>query len=273
MSDYTISKPTYGVMQDPDDVQDAGFSRYGPLITGKQVKDNYLWGLPLYSRVTKEPFTEPMIDAQILIAIAELEAEVGINIFPTKLRERQAYDLNEFRSMGYMRLRQKPVSSIESLKVVASNDTVLWSVNLAWVDAGYLSKGLVYLLPLNLALVPSQTGSPAGAAIFISMMGSASWIGAFWAVEYTTGYADGKLPQAINSLIGIQTALQVLALLAATNAQTNSKSINIDGLGQSSSGPGPQIYDAAIKLLLDRKKMLVGKIKNQFGGKLFSGNV
>jgi hypothetical protein len=243
------------------------------LITGEQVKEDFLFGIKLESPATKEKITVPMIDRQVRIAIGELETEVGINIFPVQHRERQAYDQNEFRAFGYMRLRQRPVTSIESLKVVASNDTVLWSVDLSWIDAGFLSKGQVYLLPLNLALTPNASGSAAGAAIFISMLGSSSWIGAFWDVVYTTGYKDGKLPISVNTLIGIQTAINILGILAAANAKQGSKSIGIDGLSQSSSNPGPQVYDTYITLLRERKKQLLNKLKNQFGLKLFSGNV
>lgn len=275
MGDYTGSKPSLGTYHEPDQVVDAEISRYEPLIDAKGIRDRVLWGIKLQSFQTKQDMPDPVIDMKIQDAVALIEQETGVQIFPTQHDERQPFDRNEYASMGYFRLRNRPCTSIESLKIVASNDTVLWQVSQDWIDTGYLSRGEVYIVPINVAVSTQAVGQAgaAGGAAFLAILGNQGWVPAFWRIKYTTGYANGKLPRSVNYLIGIQAGLLILADLAAANATNQSKSLGIDGLSQSSSGPGPNLYDRKIEELEKAKKMLIGKIKTQFGTKLFSGNV
>jgi hypothetical protein len=272
--DYTNSKPGLGAYHDPDQVVAAEVSRYEPLIDAQGIRDRILWGIKLVSMQTKQEMSDDLIDTKIQDAIALVEQETGIQIGPTQHDERQAFDRNEYAAMGYFRLQNRPVTSIESLRIVASNDTQLWQVSQDWIDTGYLSKGEIYIVPINVA-VSSQAGTSgaAGGAAFLAILGQQGWVPAFWRIKYTTGFANGKLPRNINLLIGYQTGLIILADLAAANAKFGSKSLGVDGLSQSSSNPGAVIYDRAIEELEKKKKMLIGKTKNQYGTKMFSGNV
>jgi hypothetical protein len=254
-------------------VVDAGWSRYEPLITPDQIRSRFLGGIKLVFTETKTEITDDLLMDFIEDAVSDLEQEVGFQIFPTQHDERQPFDRNLYQSMGYMRLRNRPVSSIEALTVTAANNAQLWQVPLEWIDTGYMTRGEIYIIPLNIATAPNSFGAPAGGAAFLAILGQQSWVPAFWRVKYTTGYAEGKLPRNVNVLIGIQTAILVLTELAASNAKMGSKSISIDGLSQSSSNPGPDLYKTKIDQLEKRKAMHVGKLKNAFGLKLFSGEV
>lgn len=272
MADYTKNKETVGA-QEPDNAVDSSFQRYDPLITGPELRRRFLWGIPLLSPVTQQKLTDEDIDEFILDAVAELENEVGLQIFPTQHKERQPFDRNEYAAMGYMRLRNRPVQSIQALRIATSNDMILWEVNTAWIDAGYMSKGLIYIVPINIASAPSTSGAAAGGAAFLALLGQQSWVPAFWQVVYTTGFKEGSIPRNFNILIGCQAAIGVLNALAQANARNGSKSLGIGGLSQSSSNPGPDIYKTAIEALTLRKNVLVGRLKAEYGTKLFTGNV
>lgn len=62
-------------------------------------------------------------------------------------------------------------------------------------------------------------------------------------------------------------------MLAATYARTNSHSLGIDGLSQSVSTPGPQIFKIRLEELEKKKTALTKKIKAIFGYKIFSGTL
>ena len=272
MSDYTKNKETVG-QHDPDNAVDSALSRYGPLITAKDLKSRFLWGIPLVSPVTGQVLTDDLLEDLIHDAISEVETESGLTIFPTQHKERAAFDRNEYAMMGYLRLRQRPVQSVQSLKILASNDQNLWEVSTDWIDAGYMSQGLIYIIPINIATAPSASGAPAAGAAFLALLGQHSWVPAFWQITYTTGWKEGLLPRNVNILIGCQAAINALNLLAQANARNGSKSLGIGGLSQSSSNPGPDIYKTAIDELMKRKINVLKKLKAQFGTNFVFGNV
>lgn len=275
MADYTNSKKAPG-RPDPESAIDGTLARYGPLITAQEVKDKFLYGIRLKSPETGQEMTLDMIEDHIQDAIAEVEEETHLSIFPTQLKERHPYDANLWKSLGYTRLRHRPVASVEDMSIVTSNEQRIWTISKDWIDNGFLSKGLIQLLPINLAQVPQQSGTnggPAGGGIFLSLLGTSAWVGAFFTITYTTGFAEGEFPRQINSLIGCVAAINILNQLAQANARNASKSLGIDGLSQSSSNNGPSIYEPAITALEKRRAMLVRKAKNTYGLTLFSGEV
>lgn len=274
MVDYTNSKDAYGLYPDPDSVEAAGYNRYGPLLTGKQIRSKFLKGIPLKSGETGEEWTDEDIEDLVDDAVAELEAETKLELLTTRHGERVPFDRNLYQSMGYFRLKHKPVTSVDALEVVTSNDQVLWEVSIDWVDTGYLTEGLIYIVPINVAAAPSaQNGGAAGGAAFLAILGQQAWVAAFWRIRYTTGFKDLKLPKAINLMIGIQTAMNTLRGVAATYAKQNSKSLSIDGLSQSNGHGGPAIYDRALEELQKRKDILVGRAKAQYGTKFIVGEL
>lgn len=273
MADYTISKPAVGTGVPVNGVTTT-WQRFEPLLTVKDLKDLFLFGIPLFSPITRQQMTDDMLQRILLRTIPELELETGLTFAPVQHEERQAFDLNEYQSQGYMRLRNKPVSSVEALQVVTSNNQALWTISTDWIDAGRLHEGLVYIVPINVAVAADAgTSGAAGGAAFLAILGQQSWVGAYWRVRYTTGWPDTALPQVINSLIGYHAAIKVLTLLAQANAKSGSKSLGIGGLSQSSSNPGPDVYTIARDAARVEKTMIIGKLKSLFGVKLFSGNV
>lgn len=279
MADYSRSKSGPG-RQFPDDAQQNSWLSTEPLVTPEQVKNRFLFGIPLVSKM-KDPitgahqvFTDDMIKDTIDRAVALAEAETGLNIFPLQVSEKQPFDRNEYEAFGFFKTRKRPVASIEKLSITPPSGSDIYTIPQEWIETAYLPKGQVNLIPLGNAIAygqPAEVGS--GGALFLNVLGNQPWIPAFWQLTYTVGFPDGELPKFVNELIGTIAGMEVLSPLAATWGANSSHSLGIDGLSQSISTPGPQIFKLRYDDLEKKKDKLVKKLKATYGMVLFSGNV
>jgi hypothetical protein len=279
-ADFSNSKYGVGVI-DPVHATDSSWDRLDPLVTPQILRDHFLFGIPLVSRL-KDPttgkaqvFTNDLLENEIVRAVAMVEADVLIDIFPVKRREKHPFDRNLYESLGYFRLEHRPCSSIDQLAVIPANNIDVYKVPTEWIETAFLDKGQINIVPLTIAFqnggfIPSQS---AGGAFFLSILGQKSWLPAFWAADYTSGYPDGLIPRQVNELIGVYAAMEVLSMLAATYATTTSTSVGFDGMSQGVSGPGPQLFVQRLQELEARRVSLVGKLKSRYGFKLFVGTL
>jgi hypothetical protein len=76
----------------------------------------------------------------------------------------------------------------------------------------------------------------------------------------------------VNELIGTIAAIAILSEIAATFIY-NSQSQSQDGISQSSTGPGPRIYQLRIEELMLKRDELTRKLKAIFSTRLFVGNI
>lgn len=254
---------------------------YEPLITPDKVKKLHLFGIPLVSALrdphTGRPqeMTPEIISVFIQEAVGIVELETGLEIFPRRHKERQAYDLPAQNSFGFTVLRHRPIQSIERLAITSSDGVNIWDVPLNWIETGYIHQGQINLVPFA---VSAQSGvtipvtSPVGMGLLPSLF-RFSWVPALWMVEFTTGFPDGCVGKSVNHLIGIVTAMEILSNLAATFSRNTGSSLGIDGLSQSVSSPGPQLYDTRLMALAEKRKWYVNKLKREFGLGCFSDNV
>lgn len=280
MADYSQSKPGVGAVY-PVNAIDTAWNRLEPLVTPEQVRTRYLFGIPLISRfkdpVTGRPqiMTNDILQDYINRAVNIAEIETGLDIFPVQRDEKHAWDRNDYMSFGYFRTEHRPASSVDQLAVVPPNNDVIFIVPPEWIETARLAVGQINIIPLLVALTSAGgtiQATTAGAAVFLSMFSDRSFMPDFWRIRYTSGFPDGRLPTVINDLIGTICAMNILGMLAATYRLT-STSLGIDGMSQSNSGPGPQIYAIRLEQLADQRKMLVNKLKSMYGIKLFSGQV
>ncbi len=287
MADFTQSKGGPGDVF-PDGQVESDFSRVQPLITWEQVIRKHLFGIPLVSGI-KDPITgvpmqltkEDIID-QIDDACATVELESGLTVFPSTIDERQPFDVHLYNSFGYMTTQKRPVSSVEALTVTPSNEIDIFQVPLDWISTAYLHKGQINIVPLAQSLMngsaistnPSAPSTTANGAAFMAIFGrQARWIPAFWRLRYTAGFPNGKVPKVVNQLVGTIAAMEILSMLAATYARSSGQSLSIDGLSQSTSTPGPEIFTARLKDLAPKRATLTKKLKSWAGLTLFSSNV
>jgi hypothetical protein len=183
-----------------------------------------------------------------------------------------------------MKTEHGPIISIEALTITASNNQNIYQVPADWIETANFSKNLINVVPLLAAFGSSSiSGSPVGAngqnvgAAFLAIWtayGNAGHVPAYWQIEYTAGMSnkEGQVPIPVNDLIGVITAINVLSIIAPTNLY-NSQSLSQDGISQSSSGPGNNIYARRIDELQAKKDELVAKLKAVFSRRYFIGNI
>ena len=276
---YKDSKPAPGRVY-PVNGTYSGWGRVEPLLTAEMLRSRYLWGIPLISQwedpITKKRavYTNSMLSDAIHRAVNVVEVESHMAVMPVKKKEKHPFDRVEFERFGFMVTRDRPVASIEKLSITPPNGEDLYIIPPMWIETAYLSWGQISLIPIGNAVAygtPAQFGT--GGALFLSTLGNQIWVNAFWELEYTAGFPDGEIPVFVNELIGIVAAMDVLGALGVTFSQVSSKSLSVDGLSQSVSGSGPQLFQARMQELAERREKLTNKLKKMFAQSLFSGNV
>jgi hypothetical protein len=257
------------------------FERYEPMLTVQQLKDRYLFGIPLVSMlpdpVTKKraELTDEMLKDRIRIACSTVELELGIFITPVEITRRLPFDRAEYRQLGFFRLPDAPVLKVTSLKVTTADSTPVYTVPNEWVDPGQLKMGQVNIIPLMPAFIGQGGTLPsfdAGGAAWLSILGQSGWVPSYWQMVYIAGMEEGAIPVMVNELVGIVAAIDTLALLAATN-RIASYGLSLDAASQNVNSGGPSVYDSAIEKLELRKKTVMGRLKAKWNRKFFVGNV
>jgi hypothetical protein len=279
MADYTQSKFAVGAPY-PENCIQAEFPQMEPLITPELLKSRHLLGVSLVT--AKDPVTgkATIITDDILRdiidgAVAQAELDLKIDIFPVKRREKQPFDIQLYNAFGYFQLSHRPATSVDKLSVTPSNELDVYVVPPQWIDTAFLARGQMNIVPLTVAFVqgtyiPQQS---AGGAAYLQILGNKPWIPAWWQVEYTSGFPGGLLPRILNEYIGSRAAVEVLSQLALSFARSQSQSLGIDGLSQSVSTPGPQIFKGRIEELEEKITKITKKIKALFGFKIYSGTL
>jgi hypothetical protein len=283
--DYSNSKAPPGQVSPLNASDTSSFQRLEPLITPEQLKQRWLFGIPMVSAI-KNPITgerakltDDTIKDMIVGAVSDAEVETSTTIFPTQINEKYEFDRNEYLSFGYFRTRQRPVYSLDEIMVTPANNVDVFTVPLDWAETANLVQGQINIIPIGIALNGTAfgggvvSGTGAGAAAFLAILGNQSWIPAFWRIRYTVGYPDAMVPRYINDLVGCIAAIKILSELGATHAQVTSSSLGIDGLSQSVGTPGPNIYEPRIAKLEEQHKKYVKVVKKLCGLVMFSGNV
>ncbi len=278
----TSERPALGNELDGATDANAAFTRVEPLITPEQLKDRFLPGIPLYAALP-DPVTgvryhiddTKLKEEFIPSAVADVEMDTRIHVTPIEVSARLPFDLNEYKAMGFFRLKDAPVSEVIDLFVSDSSLNPIFFIPTTWIEPGGLQKGQLNIIPLQPAFVGGGivgSADSAGGAAFIALLGARSWVARWWTIQYRTGFKEGRVPRAVNDVIGCRAAIDVLSRLAATNRLTG-YGLGIDGTSQNISNPGPQVYKQAIEDLETKYKRLVSKMKGLFGKRIFVDNV
>jgi len=279
MADYTDSRYAMGSAW-PDHAVETPRQQVEPLITPQLLRTRHLLGLTLLSGQKdmsgrRYEFTNDNLADFIESAISQAEMDLRIDIAPVQRQEKLAFDLNQFRHFGYFQLAHRPVNSVDRLSVNPTSGNDLYVIPKEWIETAYLQRGQIALLPFMIAVTGGMQGtgfgpSNAGAA-FLVATSNWNYIPAWWKISYTSGFPDMMLPRVLNEYIGTLAAMETLSNLAATFARTTSSSMGVDGLSQSQSGPGGQIYLNRLQDLQVKLDKLGGKLKGTFGYKISVG--
>ncbi len=274
MADFSDSKASVGSIYPVGAIDAQQALRIEPLITPQGLRTNFLLGIPLVSYFphpvtgVRYELTNDDLKEYITRALNVLELEMGIILLPVQFKEKHPYDFNFWRSNAHVRVKQRPVTSVESFTFQAASGSDLLVINNDWIEMGQAHQGQINLVPIMPAVGTNMIPASSPGAGYLSLfVGGAGWVPSLVTVTYTAGYPDGRFPKVINELVGITAAIDILSSLAATY-RSGSYSMSVDGYSQSQSTPGPQLFDPRIKELKEKKLYLMDRIKDLYGLKL-----
>lgn len=243
------------------------FGRVEGLITPKKLTSRFLKGIDV------EDFSTLELKDYIEEALNEVEMLLHLNLTPVQYKERIPFDRDAYRSFVFFKTSHGPIMSIEKLSIQSSNGENIYNLPPTWIEMGQAHKRQVNLIPILsiFGAAGLQDGQPSNAGlVFLQAVNNFQWLPAFYTITYTAGICrkDGNLPKIVNRIVGITAAMHVLSQKAAQNKYT-ATAISQDGISQSASGPGPQVYQNRINDLETERERLIGHVRSKFNQKYF----
>lgn len=279
MADFTQSK-SYGTAIYPVHAQETSglMKRCEPFLTPEKLVSRYLKGIPL-KFPNGDTFTDDEFKDQIMLAMNEAELLLGTTINREAFKQKIGFDANLYKAFVHLRAERGPIISLEQLAIVSSDGVNLFEIPPTWIESANFSKHVINVIPLlagyglNQVTGTSVSGNGgAGGIAFLSVLGGIGWVPAYWEIKYTAGLSnkEGQVPVPVNELIGAIAAINVLGIIGPSNIH-NSQSLSQDGISQSSSGLGPRLYERRMDELVEKREMVVKKLKAIFSTRYFVG--
>lgn len=278
MSDYSQSK-SYGTTTYPIHANGTSglLKRVEPLLTPSKLKSRHLKGILELAKRFGITYTDDELKDRINLSVNQAEIELGIPVFAEQFKEKHPFDLNLYRSFIHVRTEQGPIISLEDFSIVSSDFQSVFTVPIQWVETAQFHQRQVNVIPLlsNFGGTTVNTPVASGGVAYLSiLMNQLGFVPSYWQIVYTAGVCrdPGQVPLVVNELIGVIAAMEMLSNIAPNNTNT-SVSLSQDGIGQSSSNPGPQIFQMRMSELAEKKRTLLGQLKRVFGAKYFLSNI
>lgn len=275
MADLSLSKEYGTAMYPVHALQTSGLMRrVEPLLTPEQLKSRFLKGIPLFFS-NGDTFSDDELKDRIYLATNKVELDLKTTLTREQRQEKLPFKQEDYKAYIHLTAEQGPMISIESLAIVSADKNNIFQIPAEWIETTNFAKRIVNVIPLLAAYgVNSVQGAVGNAGIaFLTVIDGLNWVPAYWQIQYTSGISntEGKIPTVVNEMVGCIAAIDMLSQIAATFIHT-SQSQSQDGISQSSSGPGPRIYQLRIEELEAKRKSLEKQLRNIFSNKFILGN-
>ena len=246
--------------------------RVEPILTPEKLVSRYLKGLDL------SDYSKDDLKDKIHLAMNEVEILIDVPITPIRRKEKHPFDRNLYTKFIHIMTNFGPIIEINKLCIQSSNNKNIFTIPPDWIESARFFQKQINVIPLTVvgatAITSGQPTGAAGLAFIAAMNGGIHWVPSYWEVEYTTGVCskEGHVPVVVNELIGVIAAIEILGNLGPLNPNT-SVAVSHDGISQSSSNPGPAVYQTRIGELQGRKDELTKKIRKVYYNKYFMSNI
>jgi len=257
--------------------------RVEPLLTPIQLRSRFLKGIFL-TFPNGETYTDDDLKDQINMAINKAELLLKTPISPIEFQEKLDFDQSKYKAFISLKTSNAPIITLDQLAIVSTNGQILFEIPAPWIEASNFNRSEINVIPLlasfgsnSVAGSPIVGSQPGNGVAFFALWNAYGIIAnapAYWQVIYKAGLSrtDGTVPVPVNELVGTIAAINLLSSLALMYLY-NSVSLSQDGISQSSSGPGPRIYQLRIEELEKRRDELVIEITALFGRRFFMTHI
>ncbi len=248
-------------------------TRIEPLLTPKLLKSRFLKGI-LERLPPGVTYSNEELKDFITLAVNEVESELGVLMFAEKKVHTAPFDINLYNSWIFTKTESGPILELYDLSIAAANLADIYTIPAEWIDASQFTRSIITVVPLLAASGLSVISTSSPAAIPFLRQLSVNWLPSYWRIEYLSGICKdpGKVPVIVNQLIGTIVAINMLSQIQTNNIY-NSQSISADGISQSSSSAGNQIYLPRINELKEKRKEYVGQLRKITQQKFFLSNI
>lgn len=275
MADFQFSKKYGTAMYPVHALHTSGlFKRCEPMLTPEQLRSRFLKGIPLFFS-NGDTFSDDDLKDRIYLASNQVELDLKTTLVREQRQEKLPFKSEDYKAYIHLTAEQGPLVSIEELAIVSADQNNIFQIPPQWIETTNFTKRIINVIPLLAAYgVNSVQGAVGNAGIaFLTVIDGLNWVPAYWQIQYTSGISnkEGLIPTNVNELIGCIAAIDILSQIAATFIHT-SQSQSQDGISQSSSGPGPRIYQLRVEELELKRKRLEKELRNIFSNKFILGN-
>lgn len=275
MSDYSKSK-SFGTKAYPVEAFSTSdlIRRSEALLSPELLISRYLKS---QEKEIKDRYTDEELKQEIEMAISEFELMTGFVVNKVQDSLRVPFDRDLYKSFVFIKTNHGPILSIEEIQIQSSTGENIYKLPPDWIEVGNAHKRQVNLIPILsiFGAAGLQDGRPSNAGlIFLQAVNNFQWLPAFFTIKYTYGlsHKEGEVPIPVNQIIGMTAAIAILSNLQAGN-KYNSTGVSQDGISQSASSPGPQVYAKRIEDLEIKRQAMLKKLKAVFTNKYFMSNI
>jgi hypothetical protein len=202
------------------------------VITVEQLKQRYLFGVDITDD-RGNALPDEVFSHYILQAVQWLEHQLDIPILPTQfLNERADYYRQDYGQYNIIQLENYPVLSVEEFRVEYPSGQTVVNFPLEWIRLDK-THGILRIVPTAGTLSEVIIGQ--GGTFLPAVYSGLDHLPDLFAISYTAGFENGKIPANLLDLIGMFASLGPLNIFGdlIAGAGIASTSISIDGLSQS----------------------------------------
>jgi hypothetical protein len=288
--DLTDAKRGLGSVH-PEKIFDSspGLTRVEPLLTAEVFKARFLFGIPLRSPLTKEEYTLEMMSDFITRACAIVEMDTKTFITAVAHRQRHPFVYENYKQFIYLDIPVKPIQKVVQLAICSAsyqdtpnendvypNGGVIYLVPPEWIEMAQATRGILNVNPLTPAFtaIGSTAVAPTAAAGILQVLGIGGSVPGYWNIACIVGWCseNGNIPVLLNEVIGAKAAILLINNLLALFPHT-SQSLNIDGLGQSTSNMLYQILQIRLQALMQEYDKNIKMIKDVTANHIMMSNI
>jgi hypothetical protein len=238
----------------PNSTSDSGFTRSEPLISVQQLKERYLFGIPL-TDMQGNTIPDSTIQHQINAALSSVEHTLDLIIIPTTFTERYDYRASDYTHFNFLQLKKRPIQEVTIIKAKFPNNRDLVTYPKEWYVVEH-EAAQIQLSPVEgtfSGLIVTQGGS------YVPLIYG---VNAYWPhlfeITYKAGFCDEKIPIMLNEIIGLQAALKVFEILADVvhGPGISSENVGLDGASVSKGLNVSSIYSVYSARIESYKKTI-----------------